>query len=95
VEVVTGVWSRALALRVGFAPTFKGTRGLAIVARSGWGTSTSTSTSRAYVGADVRTVVSLAIDASQLAIAVVLGFSWAIAGGYGTCKEREGDNIQD
>ena len=47
------------------------------------------------MGADVGVIVALAIDANQLAIAVVEGFAWAIAGGYGTCREREGDDIED
>ena len=47
------------------------------------------------MGADVGVIVALAIDANQLAVAVVEGFAWAIAGGYGTCREREGDDIED
>ena len=47
------------------------------------------------MGADVGVVVALAVDANQLAVAVVEGFAWAIARGYGTCREREGDDIED
>ena len=47
------------------------------------------------MGADVGVVVALAVNVNQLAIAVVEGFAWAIAGGYGTCRKREEDDIED
>ena len=50
--------------------------------------------SRAYVGADCSVIVALVVDATQLTVAVIEGFTWAIAR-YRKCREKEVGNVED
>lgn len=51
--------------------------------------SATTSASGADVGADVRVVIAFAVDANELAFAIVERVAWSVAGGEGVCQRRK------